>query len=219
MMRPDLVIFDCDGVLVDSETVSNQVLVDNLAGYGLVLSLRQAMGMFVGGTMRHVEDKARQLGADLPENWIDEIYSQTYERLKLGVDVIEGIPELLDDLDAAGIKYCVASNGSDDKMKITLGQNGLWDRFEGKRFSAHSVGISKPDPGLFLLAAEKAGVSPDACVVIEDSLSGVMAAKRAGMRCFGYAPHGGGEVLAEQDAHIFDEMGALTDLLGLKEMA
>jgi HAD superfamily hydrolase (TIGR01509 family) len=218
-MRPDLVIFDCDGVLVDSETVSNEVLVDNLAGYGLVLSLEQAMSMFVGGTMRGVGEKARQMGADLPKDWVDEIYSQTYARLELGVDVIKGIPELLDDLDAASIKYCVASNGSDDKMKITLGQNGLWDRFNGKRFSAHNVGISKPDPGLFLLAAEKAGVSPDACVVIEDSLSGVMAAKRAGMRCFGYAPHGGGDVLAEHGAHIFDDMGALTDLLGLKEMA
>lgn len=218
-MRPDLVIFDCDGVLVDSEIVSNEVLVDNLAGYGLVLSLEQAMSMFVGGTMRGVGEKARQMGADLPKDWVDEIYSQTYARLELGVDVIKGIPELLDDLDAAGIKYCVASNGSDDKMKITLGQNGLWDRFNGKRFSAHSVGISKPDPGLFLLAAEKAGVSLDACVVIEDSLSGVMAAKCAGMRCFGYAPHGGGAALAEHGAHIFDDMGALTTLIGLKEMA
>lgn len=218
-MRPDLVIFDCDGVLVDSETVSNEVLVDNLAGYGLVLSLEQAMSMFVGGTMRGVGEKARQMGAELPKDWVDEIYSQTYVRLELGVDVIKGIPELLDDLDAAGIKFCVASNGSDDKMKITLGQNGLWDRFNGKRFSAHSVGISKPDPGLFLLAAEKAGVSPDACVVIEDSLSGVMAAKRAGMRCFGYAPHGSGDALAEHGAQIFDDMGALADLIDLREMA
>lgn len=218
-MRPDLVIFDCDGVLVDSETVSNEVLVDNLAGYGLVLSLEQAMGMFVGGTMRGVEQKAKEMGANLPDHWIDEIYSQTYARLKQGVDVIKGIPALLDDLDAAGIGYCVASNGSDEKMSITLGQNGLWDRFEGKRFSAHSVGISKPDPGLFLLAAEKAGVSPEACIVVEDSVSGATAAKRAGMRCFGYAPHGGGEALAEQNAHIFDDMGILGSLIGLKEMA
>lgn len=222
-MRPDMVIFDCDGVLVDSETVSNQVLVDNLAGYGLVLSLEEAMGLFVGGTMADVEKKACELGAELPNHypnqWIDEIYAQTYERLRLGVDVVKGILPLLDALDAADIGYCVASNGSDDKMKITLGQNGLWERFEGKRYSAQTIGISKPDPGLFLLAAQKAGLSARHCVVVEDSINGVMAAKRAGMRCFGYAPHGGGEALAAHDAHIIDDMSLLIALLGLKEMA
>ncbi|MCV6574143.1 MAG: HAD family phosphatase [Cohaesibacter sp.] len=224
-MRPDLVIFDCDGVLVDSEIVSNQVLIDNLAGYGLEMDLAQAMDLFVGGTMRGVEAKARDLGAQLPDErpdqWIDEVYAQTYARLKQGVDVVAGIPQLLDDLDAAGIAYCVASNGSDDKMKITLGQNGLWERFDGKRFSAHSLGVAKPDPDLFLLAAQHMGAKPDHSIVVEDSVNGVLAAKRAGMYCFGYVPagHGGNEggngaALAAHDAHIFDDMAKLLPLIG-----
>ncbi|WP_164660444.1 HAD family phosphatase [Tropicibacter sp. Alg240-R139] len=209
----DLVIFDCDGVLVDSEVVSNQVLVDNLARYGLTLTLKECMGHFVGGTMTGVMVKAREMGADLPEGWIDEIYAETYAGLKAGVPLVRGIPEVLACLDARDIPYCVASNGSREKMKITLGQNGLWDRFEPAMFSAHELGVGKPEPDLFLAAVEHFGAMSPA--VIEDSASGTLAAQRAGMRCFGYAEHDDDALLAANGAHVFHDMAELPSLLEL----
>lgn len=211
----DLVIFDCDGVLVDSEIVSNRALIDNLARYGLQLSLEQSMELFVGGTMVGVADKARSLGAGLPDDWVNEIYTETYAMLRQGVEPVAGIPYLLDLLDERGIAYCVASNGSDEKMQITLGQNGLWDRFEGKRFSAHRFGVAKPDPDLFELAARQMGATASSCVVIEDSQSGVLAASRAKMRCLGYVAHGDGAKLAALGAELFSDMRDAPALLGL----
>ncbi len=209
----DLVIFDCDGVLVDSEVLSNQVMIDNLAGYGLHLSLTECMSLFVGGTMTGVRDKARALGADLPDDWTDQIYAEIYAALRAGTPLVAGIPELLARLDAQGIPYCVASNGRPEKMQITLGQNGLWDRFSEVMFSAHVLGTSKPDPKMFLTAAQHFGArSP---VVIEDSENGVTAAIRADMRCLGYAPHDDGARLAALGAEVFTRMSQVPGLLGL----
>ena len=209
----DLVIFDCDGVLVDSEVISNQVVADNLARYGLTLSLHDCMALFVGGTMAAVRDKVIALGAAVPGDWVDEIYAETYARLKAGVPLVDGIPALLKALDAAAIPCCVASNGSPDKMRITLGQNGLWDRFSDAMFSAHVLGTAKPDPKMFQMAAARFGAS--SAVVIEDSHSGVSAAMRAGMRCLAYAPHGGGEKLADLGAEVFTDMSDVPALLGI----
>lgn len=209
----DLVIFDCDGVLVDSEVVSNRVMVRNLAQYGLRLSLNECMSLFVGGTMTGVMKKSRELGADLPEDWIDEIYAEIFEGLKAGVPLVRGIPEVLGYLDENDVPFCVASNGSREKMKITLGQNGLWDRFETAMFSAHEMETGKPEPGLFLAAAGHFGAK--APVVIEDSPSGATAAKRAGMRCLGYAESGDGAKLATLGAEVFHDMADVPALLAL----
>jgi HAD superfamily hydrolase (TIGR01509 family) len=215
MTRPDLVIFDCDGVLVDSEIVANRVLADNLTRHGLPMTLEQSMEAFVGGTMRCVAEAARAMGARLPVDWVDLIYAEMYAALREGVAVIAGIPALLDRLDAHAIPYCVASNGSQAKMDITLGQTGLAPRFAGRRWSAHELGVAKPDPGLFLHAAAAAGVAPAACVVIEDSRSGVEAARRAGMRCLGYVPHGHPDRLADFGIPILRAMDEVPGHLGL----
>jgi HAD superfamily hydrolase (TIGR01509 family) len=212
---PKLVIFDCDGVLVDSETVSNQVMVDSLARYGLTLSLEACMEAFVGSTMSGVMDKARRMGADLPLGWIDEVYEETYAALRAGVSLVPGIRDVLDLLDARGIPYCVASNGSEAKMKITLGQNGLWERFHPTIFSAHSLGVAKPDPGIFLAAASHFNVQARDCVVIEDSPSGTLAAARAGMRCLGFAALTPAGRLETHGAESFRDMRDLPALLGL----
>ncbi|WP_406645870.1 HAD family phosphatase [Aliisedimentitalea scapharcae] len=212
---PALVIFDCDGVLVDSETISNQALVDNLARYGLNLDLAGSMSLFVGSTMTGVMDKARNLGADLHDGWIDEVYQETYAALENGVDLIPGIPELLQTLDRAGIPTCVASNGSEHKMQITLGQNGLWQRFHHAMFSAHALGMSKPDPGLFLAAASHFNVQARDCLVIEDSPTGALAAARAGMRCLGYAAITPAETLSDQGAEVIRDMSDVARLIGL----
>lgn len=213
---PKLVIFDCDGVLVDSEGVSNQVLVDNLARFGLQLELSDCMTYFVGGTMKAVMGKAQDMGADLPSTWVEDVYQEIYAALQNGVPLVPGIPTLLATLDREGIPCCVASNGSDDKMRITLGQNGLWERFHpNAMFSAHTLGVAKPDPGLFLAAASHFDVQARDCVVVEDSATGAKAASRAGMRCLGYAPEDSGAGLAEQGAEVFSSMGQVSELLGL----
>lgn len=213
---PRLVIFDCDGVLVDSEGVSNQVLVDNLARHGLTLTLKRAMELFVGSTMPGVMGRAVELGADLHEGWIDEVYSETYAALEQGVSLVPGVLDLLAELDQHQIPCCVASNGSEDKMRITLGQNGLWQRFHPTAmFSAHSLGVAKPDPGLFLAAASHFGVQARDCLVVEDSATGVLAATRASMRCLGFAPTGTGENLTAQGAEVFSQMSELPALIGL----
>lgn len=213
---PKLVIFDCDGVLVDSEVVSNQVVMANLARHGLELTLEQAMAQFVGGTMAGVMEKARAMGATLPQDWVSQVYAETYARLEQGVPLVPGIPALLARLDGCGIPVCVASNGSEQKMRITLGQNGLWDRFHPQAmFSAHSLGVAKPEPGLFLAAASHFGVQARDCLVIEDSASGVTAAVRAGMRCLAYAPHGGGASLAALGAEVFADMAEVPPLLSI----
>jgi len=214
-MRPELVIFDCDGVLVDSEVVSNQVMVNNLARYGLSLTLEECMDRFVGNTMMAVKTNAQNLGAQLPPDWIDEVYEETYARLKQGVPVIEGIAEILDTLDRAGIAYCVASNGSEEKMAITLGHTGLLTRFENAMFSAHSLGTAKPDPQMFLHAAKTFNATPGSCIVIEDSPSGVTAARRANMKCLGYAAHNDGRKLAQEGAEVFHDMSKLIEILGI----
>ncbi|OBY28643.1 HAD family hydrolase [Leisingera sp. JC1] len=213
---PKLVIFDCDGVLVDSEPASNQALADNLSRHGLPLTVEQSMAHFVGGTMTGVMQTARSLGANLPDNWIEEIYDETYALLRQGVPLVQGIPDLLARLDTQGIPVCVASNGSEEKMRTTLGQNGLWERFHPQAmFSAHSLGVAKPEPGLFLAAASHFGVQARDCLVIEDSGSGVTAAVRAGMRCLGYAPQGGGKKLAALGAEVFTNMSEVPALLSI----
>ena len=211
----DLILFDCDGVLVDSEGPSNVVLAKNLSGHGLAMTPEDCEAHFVGGTMAMVGEKAREMGAHLPDNWIDEIYAQIYARLAEGVDVIAGIPEVLDRLEALGIPFCVGSNGSEEKMKITLGQTGLWERFSGAIYSAHTLGVAKPDPDLYLIAAERHGIDPARCVVVEDSLAGVTAAIRADMRCLAYVAKGDGARLSDQGAEIIRHMSEIPERLGL----
>ncbi|WP_319496732.1 HAD family phosphatase [uncultured Cohaesibacter sp.] len=213
-MPPKLVIFDCDGVLVDSETVANKVLVANLARHGLTITIEDAERNFVGGTLQTAFDDLKAMGAALPDSWCMDYRTELHGKLREGVAPIPGVVAVLDRLDALGVPYCVASNGSDEKMAITLGQTGLWERFDGRRFSARTVGVAKPDPGLFLAAAKGMGVSPADCVVVEDSASGAMAARRAEMPCLGYAPKGDGAALLAQGARLFTDM---TQLPGLAE--
>ncbi len=205
----ELVIFDCDGVLVDSEGPANEVLSVNLSRYGLHLTPTECETEFVGGTMAGVGEEARRMGANLPDDWIDEIYTQIYARLAEGVDVIPGIPSVLDLLERHEFRYCVGSNGSEEKMRITLGQTGLWDRFSGAMFSAHALGVAKPDPDLFLAAARHFGADPAQCLVVEDSLTGVTAADRAGMRCLAYVPRGDGAAMRDRGASVIRHMSEI----------
>ena len=214
-LPPDLVLFDCDGVLVDSEGVTTEVMRDNLKRYGLDIPIGQINDMFVGGTMLGVEITARGMGADLPEDWLDEIYGEMFDRLGKEVELIPGIAWVLDVLDAAGIAYAVCSNGPHAKMNITLGRTGLLDRFQGRIISREDVAAPKPAPDVYLLAAKQAGVKPRSCVVVEDSASGARAGRAAKMRVFGFAADTSPDKLAPHCHALFADMRDLPRLLRL----
>ena len=215
-MKPKLVIFDCDGVLVDSEFITNQLLRDDLATRGLDLPLAKIMQLFVGGTMKSVAVKAADLGAEMPDDWVAGFYKKLYARLAEGTPLINGVEAVLDKLDEAGIRYAVGSNGSLEKMAITLGQHpSVHRRLKNHLYSAHSLGIAKPNPDLFLAAAQDFGVDSADCVVVDDSVTGCIAAKRADMRCLGFAEHDDGAGLAQQGAEIVHSMAEIPGRLGL----
>ncbi len=214
-MTPKLVIFDCDGVLVDSEPITNRILAEDLTRHGLPISTEQCIELFVGGTIAGVFEEAKHRGADLPDDWVARIYDRMFAALEVEVEAIPGVSAVLDCLDDAGIPYCVASNGPVIKMRVTLGRVGLWNRVTGRMFSAHDVGIAKPDPGLFLHAADQLGVAPTDCAVIEDSASGARAAAAADMTCFGFTRDTPAEKLRAHGAYPFEDMADLPGLLGL----
>jgi len=216
MTRPQLVIFDCDGVIVDSETITNVLLRDDMATRGLDLTLDQIMRQFVGGTMRNTADKAAALGATIPEGWVDAFYKEMYLALAKGTPLIDGVEDVMQALDTVGIPYCVGSNGSLQKMGITLGQHPtVQARVQDRLYSAHALGTAKPDPEMFLIAARDHGVDPQNCVVIDDSPTGCIAARRAGMRGLGFAEHDDGARLAAEGAEVFHKMADAPKLLGL----
>jgi len=215
IQKPDLIIFDCDGVLVDSEPTTNTIIAERLTACGLPMTPADAVQMFVGGTIKSVAERARGMGADLPNDWVEATYEAMIARLSEGLPAIPNLDQLFAAIDNAGVQTCIASNGPMRKMEITLPNAGLMDRFEGRIFSAHDVGIAKPDPGLFLHAARTLGVAPIQCVVIEDSASGARAAAAAGMKCFGYIADTAPEKLTEHGAILFGDMAELPSLLGL----
>lgn len=214
-MRPAAVIFDCDGVVVDSEHPTLVMVRDDLELYGLTLTLEELEAGYIGGTVETVAAKARANGARLPEDWVETFYERMYAMLRASVPLIPGILGVLDALESAGIPFAMGSNGTPEKMQITLGQHGLVERFRGHLYSGQALGRPKPAPDLYLHAAGRLGVDPGACVVIEDSAAGARAARLAGMRCFGYAPKGVHAALVAEGAILFNRMQDLPELLGV----
>ena len=214
-----LTIFDCDGVLVDSEDAANRVMVEMLGELGFHIGLADCMVRFVGKSMTTVQAEVEaEIGRAFPPGWPEEIRTRTIETLERErVAAIPGIREVVAAHRAAGRPYCVASSGRVEKMYATLGSAGLMTLFADVLFSATMVGRGKPAPDLFLHAAEMMGHAPERCVVVEDSLPGVQAAVAAGMRVCAYAaaPYVDAAALAALGAEVFTDMAALPGLLGL----
>lgn len=207
-----LAIFDCDGVLVDSERIPCEVLTQCLAELGLVMDSQEVWRLFVGKSIpKSMEMIGEMLGERPSESMWQEFAKRANAALKEDVEAVKNIETALDALE---IPYCVASNGDFAKMNTTLGATGLLPRFQDKMFSATQVKAGKPAPDLFLLAAETMGCAPQDCVVIEDSPTGVTAALAAGMTPFGYAHWTPRETLQEAGALVlFDDMAQLPQLI------
>ena len=212
---PDMVLFDCDGVLVDSEPLSEAVLIENLSRHGLDIGPDQFAGLFLGGTLAGVMQKAREMGADLPGNWLNDTYQEIFTVLEEKVELIPGAGMVLDRLDAAGVLYAVGSNGPHRKMEISLGRTGLRNRLQGRIYSREDVAAPKPAPDVYLKAAADAGVPPGRCVVVEDSANGARAGQAAGMYVMGFAADTPAERLAPYCDGVFTVMSDLPGLLGV----
>jgi HAD superfamily hydrolase (TIGR01509 family) len=183
-----LVIFDCDGVLVDSEPIAIRAHVALGARHGWPLTPADVVERFVGRSSSAVADQiAEQVGRDTATEWTRGFERLHREAVDAGLAPVAGIPEALEALALLPPKTCVASSGSHEKMAHTLGRTGLYGHFEGRIFSATEVAHGKPAPDVFLHAATRMDVSPERCVVVEDSLNGLRAARAAGMRSFAYA--------------------------------
>jgi len=212
MALPSLVLFDCDGVLVDSERLSHTVLRDMIAEYGVNLTLEQTLDHFMGtSTEKGLQILTALLGQPVPPDFDDTFNARCTVAFRRGLSPVAGVPELITQLQQ---QYCVASNGPHKKMRITLGHTGLLPLFEGRIFSAEDVKRPKPAPDLFLHAAASMGAAVADCLVIDDSVSGVLAARSAGMRVFGFAAMGQAEKLKQAGAHlVFGVMADLPSLL------
>ena len=208
----ELVIFDCDGVLVDSERIAVKVDVEVFARLGLTLTEADVVERFVGRSDEDIfSELERELGHPLAQDWEEKITPLYREAFAAELRPVPGVAEALDQI---AIRTCVASSGSHEKMHYTLGLTGLYERFAGRIFSVSEVARGKPAPDIFLHAARQMGVAPARCAVVEDSRWGVEAARGAGMRAFGYA--GGltpAERLSGDGTIVFDDMRQLPQLL------
>lgn len=217
---PSLVIFDCDGVLVDTEQLANRLLARVLTEEGFPVTYEESRRLFVGKTMDAVSAHVvAETGRPMRADWVDYIRDETLKAFAGGIEAIPGVRQVLETLQAHDVHYCVASSGRFEKMRFTLGSSGLLPLVEDVLFSAEQVGRSKPWPDLFLFAAKAMGHTPASCVVIEDSVPGVQAAVAAAMPVLGYAgdPHTDAEGLKSEGAHVFHNMSDLMRLLGFSE--
>ena len=207
----ELVIFDCDGVLVDSDRISLRIQAERISALGLETTYEDCVRDFLGlGMPATLQILTERLGGPLPPGWEEELHAAVREGFRCELQPVPGVVEALEEIN---LPICIASSGSQEKMRFTLGLTGLWDRFVGRIYSADEVQRGKPAPDLFLYAASRMGTLPERCVVVEDSPFGVAAAKAAGMSALGYAPDGSGELLAQEGARAFESMAELPTLL------
>ena len=219
LMHSGLVIFDCDGVLIDSEPLSCVATSIELHEAGFPLSAdviaERFTGMSNASMLAAIEEEA---GRPMPDDMAERLHEREMALLREDLEAVPQIADVLDHLDISGVAYCVASSSTPERLKVTLGHVGLYDRFP-KVLSATMVKNGKPAPDLFLLAAREMAVPPDACIVIEDSVPGVCGARAAGMIALGFCgashcrPGHGDDLMAAGAKMTFEAMRDLPDLL------
>ncbi|WP_030017987.1 HAD family hydrolase [Streptomyces monomycini] len=216
-MRYDLIIFDNDGVLVDSEPLSNTILAGYLTELGHPTSYEESIRDYMGAAVHRVHDLVKErTGQLLPEDFETTLHARVFEAFERELEPVAGVDEVLGTLTADGTPYCVASSGSHERIRVGHRKTGLDEWFEEEWiFSSQDVGQGKPAPGLFLHAAREMGVAPERCVVIEDSPLGVQAAVAAGMDVYGFTARTSAAELtaAAEVTGLFARMAELPELL------
>lgn len=212
--RPELILFDADGVLIDSEILRCEALVEMLSDYGIKSNTQEALELCIG---RRTVDVKEDIEARYNLTLDDDFFAKRREKMKeiyeKKLSAIEGIHDLVQGLE---IKKCVASGSPVRWLEYALGKVGLWDFFAPNVFSAEQVERGKPAPDVFLFAAKQMGIAPSECLVIEDGVAGIQAAKEAGMKSFGYA---GGSHCNKEHAEILKREGALHVFTDMSEIA
>jgi len=213
----DLVIFDCDGVLVDSETISCRAHAEVLSRHGYPITAEQVFDRFLGRSTRQANMEVEaELGRALPDDFHVQLQDEQFRSFEAD---LQAVPHIHSALDAITQAICVASSGSQQRMRLTLGRTHLYDRFAPNIFSSSQVINGKPAPDLFLFAAGQMNVAPERCIVIEDSVAGIAGAVAAGMTVLGFhggshCRHGHGDSLrAVGAAETFGDMRQLPDLI------
>ncbi|MGX1887547.1 HAD family hydrolase [Streptomyces sp. NPDC055287] len=213
-MRYDLIIFDNDGVLVDSEPISNTILAGYLSELGHPTSYEDSLRDYMGSAMHRIHDLVlERTGQRLPEDFDKTLHARIFAAFERELKPVAGAEELLGELVADGVTYCLASSGSHERIRVGHLVTGLDEWFEDSWiFSSQDVGRGKPAPDLFLHAAEQMGVPAERCVVVEDSPLGVEAARAAGMDVYGFTAMTPADRLSGATGH-FSDFGGLRKLL------
>lgn len=210
-MKYKCILFDCDGVLVDSEKISIGTLVSMAQELDIPLQEEEAMRLFLGKSLEFCFEYIQSLtDKKIPINFEEDFRTRSFKAFKSNLQPIAGVPQLINKLK---VPFCVASNGPADKIRLNLETTHLLEQFEGNIFSAYDINSWKPDPQLYLHAAKTMGFEPKDCVVIEDSPVGIQAAIAGGFAVYGYAPHGSEGHFSDYDIPLFDDMNKLYDLL------
>ncbi len=211
MSRYKCIIFDCDGVLVDSEPLSNQVMVELANELGANINLDYAYQHFKGNSFQNCSDKISELiGHPVPKDLEFQYRQRSFEIFKAKIQPIDGVKDLLNSLN---MSYCVASSGPENKIQLNLQLTGLLPYFEGKIFSCYTIQKWKPDPSVFHWAAQTMGFNAKDCLVIEDSPIGIEAAINGGFDVFGFTAHDCKDELQKNATKTFDRMNKLLQLL------
>lgn len=216
-MNYDAIIFDCDGVLINSEPIANAILAEDLVELGLRISAEESHHRFTGWlTAQIAETVSAETGVPIPDGWVSRHNAQVREAVAASVEPIPGVIDVLDALDAAGIGWGVASQSGLLYLEQALGRVGIWERAAGRVASSQIVTRPKPAPDVYLKAMELVGVPGHRSIVLEDSPTGVRAGVAAGARVIGYAVDREPHLLTEAGAsHTVGAMAELHDLLGL----
>lgn len=210
-MKYKCIIFDCDGVLVDSEEISNSVLIEMANEIGAEIKMDYALENFAGKSLKNCFEHIENIiGESLPNTFEKEYRNRTFSLFKTDLKPIEGIHKLLDRI---SVPFCVASSGPIEKIKLNLTTTNLIDKFENRIFSSYEIGSWKPNPEIFQHAARKMGFKPNECAVVEDSIAGVRAGIKGGFDVYGFANNINKSELIKEGAKVFFEMNKLLELL------